>query len=212
MKPALIEAKIAEALEHEEANGTAREAVRSYFRMIGRPLPRAAENEAMTFITDYVRHVPALLRDGEAEARRRGLRQFREKVLDPAAWYWELADDVLPDHHGLMGVCDDAYCTLTLLQLMSDHCRDVSGTPLIGIDLTAANTSMRAIIGEPFASQLDNFVAEKFGGVRNDNVLAAMMRALAAAGPMMAQTRDPIWGNASTQEIVNARLGAMGVV
>ena len=207
-----IESKISEALAHEQAHGTARDAVRTFFQFIGRPLSRAAENEAMTFIIDYVRHVPALLKDGEAEARRRGIREFRTKVLDPSAWYWELADDVLPDHHGLMGVCDDAYCTLSLLQRISDHCRDTYGVPLIGIDLTVANMSMRAVIGEPFASQLDQFVAEKAGDMRANNVLAAVLRAVAAGGPMMAPDRDPIWGDASTKDIVNARLGAIGIV
>ena len=53
---------------------------------------------------------------------------------------------------------DDAYCSLTLLQAVSDNYRLMTGKHLFPDDLTAANQAMHRIIGEPYVSELDALV------------------------------------------------------
>ena len=206
-----IEHKIERAIEHERATNDVRTGVRQFVAMIGRPVTSQQEDEAVQFITEYVRHVPLLLREGKREAQRRNIAGL-DQVLSAASWYWELESDVIPDHLGLLGVTDDAYCSLSLLQRVSQRCRDESGTPLLADDLTPANLSMRALIGEPFATQLDGFVEEKLGTAAPANAFAAIMRAIAQLGPVMMRDHDPIWGDASIKDIVDVRMGAMGIV
>ena len=59
---------------------------------------------------------------------------------------------------GIIGLLDDAYCSLSSLQAVSDHYQLQAGKYLFPDDLTAANQVMRKIIGEPYASDLDRLV------------------------------------------------------
>jgi hypothetical protein len=79
-------------------------------------------------------------------------------ILEMVESYWFEGDDIIPDDLGVIGLLDDAYCSLTSLQAVSDHYRLQSGKFLFPDDLTAANRAMRKIIGEPYASDLDRVV------------------------------------------------------
>ncbi|MBI4499939.1 MAG: hypothetical protein HY700_02140 [Gemmatimonadetes bacterium] len=93
---------------------------------------------------------------------------------------------------------------------MSANLHARAGRPLISLDLSQANAIARHLIGEPFAAQLDMIVGQIMGGPIVHAVFDALYR-IGASMPTF-NTPDPIWGNASVDEIVNARLGAMGIV
>jgi hypothetical protein len=92
---------------------------------------------------------------------------------------------------------------------MSANWQQRSGRPLISLDLAPANRHARLLIGEPFASQLDMRVQQVMGGPSVQSMLEMPMR-VGVAMPTF-NVPDPIWGNASIDEIVNTRLGAMGI-
>jgi hypothetical protein len=81
-----------------------------------------------------------------------------EQILDMVRSYWAQDLDVIPDHLGIIGLLDDAYCSLTSLQAVSDHYQLQTGKYLFPDDLSTANRLMRRIIGDPYVTDLDHFV------------------------------------------------------
>jgi uncharacterized membrane protein YkvA (DUF1232 family) len=160
----------------------------------------------VNFVQQYIEHVPALLEATEAAARQAGLLQQVTPLLEVAEHYWFTSEDLIPDRLGLVGLSDDAYVTLSLVQAISALYAQQVGRPLLTLDLTQANRIVRWLIGEPGASQLDVIVAQALQGPLVQQVMAM----LPSLGYTL-QTPDPIWGNASIDEIVSTRLGAMGV-
>lgn len=207
----MIRSKISKAMKHENRNHTVADAIVGLGAQNGRRLTQAQVDEALTFIKEYVDHVPQFLSEGRKQAKKYNVHEM-ENILSSASWYWALEDDVIPDRIGLLGILDDAYFSLCLLQGLSDQSLETKGVTLLPIDLKPANKNMRMLIGEPAASQLDMIVAEKLGTPNLMNAISAIASSAIAAGAMFASGPDPMWGNATMDEVVNARLGAMGVV
>jgi hypothetical protein len=207
----MIRKKISKAMKHEDQYHTVASAIAELGAQTGRRLTKAQINEVLTFIKEYVDHVPLFLSEGRKQAKRYKIPEM-ENVLSSASWYWALEEDVIPDRIGLLGIMDDAYYSLSLLQGFSDQALQMKGLALLPIDLKPANNNMRMLIGEPAASQLDMVVAEKLGVPNMLNAISAIASSAMAAGPIFSTGPDPMWGNATMDEVVNARLGAMGVV
>ncbi|MGD8930736.1 MAG: hypothetical protein PVI22_17370, partial [Lysobacterales bacterium] len=87
-----------------------------------------------------------------------GLEDEMQRIIEMVTSYWVEGDDVIPDELGAIGLLDDAYCSLSSLQAVSDHYRLQTGKHLFPNDLNAANRAVRRIIGEPYASELDRIV------------------------------------------------------
>ena len=103
---------------------------------------------AVGFVVEYVEHVPAYLRDGLEAARMVGREEEMATVIREATEYWLAEADIIPDRLGLLGVLDDAYYSLTLMQAVSDRYEEEVGRALFSRNLKAANASMRNLIGE----------------------------------------------------------------
>jgi hypothetical protein len=207
----MIRKKIKKAMKHEDKNNTVAHAIIALAVQNGRQLTQPEVEEALTFIKEYVEHVPYFLSEGRKKAIEHNVHEM-ESVLSSASWYWELEHDVIPDRMGLLGIIDDAYCSLCMLQALSDQSVQQKGVALLPMDLKLANQGMRMFIGEPAASQLDMIVAEQLGATNLINAINAIAASAMAAGPMFSSGPDPMWGNDRIDDIVNARLGAMGVV
>ena len=161
------------------------------------------------FVRGYVEHVPYYLEQGAAGARSVGLSTEMDQMLGELEAYWFEDEDLMPDRLGLLGLMDDAYASLLLLQSMSDYCSASFGRPLLGQNLTQLNQAMRQLIGAPVASQLEQRVGVTVGQAMMQRIL---MQVAQRAPMALGGGPDPIYGNASIKEIVDARLGAMGVV
>jgi uncharacterized membrane protein YkvA (DUF1232 family) len=110
------------------------------------------------FVSAYIDQVPYMMKVAWTAALNVGLQSQMQQILDMVESYWIEGDDVIPDELGIIGLLDDAYCSLTSLQAVSDHYRLQTGKHLFPSDLGAANRAMRKIIGEPYASELDRIV------------------------------------------------------
>jgi uncharacterized membrane protein YkvA (DUF1232 family) len=110
------------------------------------------------FVSAYIKQVPYMMKVAWTAALNVGLQLQMRRILDMVESYWVEGDDVIPDELGVIGLLDDAYCSLTSLQSVSDHYRLQTGKHLFPNDLGAANRAMRKIIGEPYASELDRIV------------------------------------------------------
>jgi uncharacterized membrane protein YkvA (DUF1232 family) len=121
--------------------------------------PELAELERGThFVIGYIEQVPYMLKVAGTAAVNVGLEAEMDMILEMVRSYWIQDHDVIPDQLGLIGLLDDAYCSLTSLQAVSDHYQLQTGKYLFPDDLTAANRVMRKIIGEPYVTDLDRMV------------------------------------------------------
>lgn len=206
-----VERQIEEAVSDEARSGRLRRALLEHAEQQGRSADEGDLDSAVGFVVDYVRHVPGLFRGGLETARIAGLEAEMSAVLESAASYWALAEDIIPDRLGLLGVLDDAYCSLTLLQALSDRHEEETGRRLFTPDLEAANQAMRRLIGEPIASQLDMYVGSKFDA----DPMVQMARALTAVsreGQGLQLPEGPaIWGGTPVDEVVRSHLGPVGL-
>ena len=110
------------------------------------------------FILAYLEQVPYMMKIAWTSACTVGLEKEMKRILDMVVSYWIEGDDVIPDYLGVIGLLDDAYCSLTSLQAVSDHYRLLTGKHLFPADLTSANNAMHQIIGEPYVTELDHIV------------------------------------------------------
>jgi hypothetical protein len=110
------------------------------------------------FVLGYVQQVPYMMKIAWTAASNVGLETVMEKVLAMVTSYWEQEDDIIPDDLGVIGLLDDAYCSLSSLQAVSDHFQLQTGKYLFPDNLSSANKVMRKIIGEPYATNLDQLV------------------------------------------------------
>ena len=198
---------IEKAVADEEQTGHLAGAVERVARQNGVHPDQQAIQGVVAFIREYIEYVPQYLEQGSAAAQQLGLQNEWAQMAGALEAYWFDPNDVIHDHLGLLGVTDDAYASLLLLQSVSDYCQATSARPLLQQNLTAVNQAIRGFIGEPGASVLDQQVAITLTTAG----MQRMMGQIVNQGFQFSQP-DPVWSNASMDEIVTARLGAIGVV
>jgi uncharacterized membrane protein YkvA (DUF1232 family) len=210
MQTQAIRQQIAGAVSHEQQTGTLAALVQQFAQSHGvNPTP-AAVGGTVTFIREYIEHAPALLEAVAAAAEEAGVSRDVFPILQAAEQYFLAPFDFIPDHLGLLGLMDDAYLTHKLIQGVADNYRNQTGKVLLPLpmDLTKVNMAFRNLIGEPLATQLDGAVAATFASPLIQQALSQV----SMLGPSLGMSQDPIWGNASIDEIVDVRMGAMGIV
>jgi uncharacterized membrane protein YkvA (DUF1232 family) len=208
MNPGQMIKQIDAAIADEQQSHGLRNIMVQVAQMNGlRPTSKELD-EAVQFVSDYIRHVPLLLLAIHGAAQKVGAQESIEPLLEACENYWNTGFDIIPDHLGLVGYTDDAYYVLSILQAIAERHRQADGNPLMNMQLTPMNRTMRGLIGEPYATVLDSAVATALAAPGLD----AMLRNLLQFSGRPLVDRDPIWGNASVDEIVNARMGALGIV
>jgi uncharacterized membrane protein YkvA (DUF1232 family) len=144
----------------EEKAGRLHQRIQQVLHLFGIRNPESEAEGLFQWIVEYVEFVPHLMEEGLASARDVGLGTEVEKILGAAESYWLEPNDIIPDHQGLLGIVDDAYCSLSLLDGVSRWCRQKTGKSLLIEDFSASNNFARNIIGEPNATDLDRLVRD----------------------------------------------------
>jgi uncharacterized membrane protein YkvA (DUF1232 family) len=203
---------IEEAVVVENNTGNLAGAIRQTAVLRGIQLSPSQVTDLVKFVREYVEHAPALLDQISATTKKAGIFNQVKPILEAAEEYFFAPIDVIPDYLGLLGLIDDAYLTHSLVQAISNIYQTNSGGTLLPLDLTQVNQFIRNLIGEPQASMLDAGVATVLNGAAFQQSLNPFLQLSPGTMFDMAGDPDPIWGNASIDEIVDTRLGAMGVV
>ncbi len=159
MDTSTIEAKIAEHCGERTATGDLHDLLAVVAERNGIQPDEPELERGTRFVIGYVEQVPYMMKIARTAAANVGLQQAMGHILELVSSYWVQDRDVIPDHLGIVGLLDDAYCSMTSLQAVSDHFQLQTGKYLFPDDLSAANRVMRKIIGEPYASELDRFVS-----------------------------------------------------
>lgn len=160
------------------------------------------------FVYNYIEQVPYLLTVAWTSARNVGLETEVERILKMVESYWIEDDDVIPDSLGIFGLLDDAYCSLSSMQTVSDLYRAQTGKFLFPDDLTSANKIMHKIIGEPFTSQLDEIVSKAISDARVGEAVKLL------ASPERQQLIDSqatIWNHGPVSELPVSQLTSLGL-
>ena len=161
-----------------------------------------------SFICNYLEQVPYLLVVAWTSARNVGLESEVHSILEMVQSYWMEDDDVIPDSLGIIGLLDDAYCSLLSMQTISDLYRMQSGKYLFPDNLTPANIIMRKIIGEPFATDLDNIVRSAI----DDACISESVKSLASPEKQrLIDSQATIWNHGPVSEFPVSQLSGLGL-
>jgi hypothetical protein len=112
----------------------------------------------LPFIQAYIQRTPDLLDAAHAAASAAGVGPGMQPIFNAALKYWEEPADLVPDDLGLLGLLDDAYLSLRLLESVSLVQKAKTGRPLLSVDLEVVNRRARQLLGEPTATRLDELV------------------------------------------------------
>lgn len=171
--------------------------------------PDPAEIErGIRFVLGYIEQVPYMLKVAMTAAANVGLEAEMDKILSMVRSYWAQDLDVIPDHLGVIGLLDDAYCSLTSLQAVSDHFQLQTGKYLFPDDLTAANKVMRKIIGDPYVTDLDRFVTN---AVNEAGVMEAVKSLASPDKQAFFASQANIWNHGPAGEMPAGHLGGLGL-
>ena len=174
MDTRLIESMIAELRSDGSAESDLRDLLAAVAESQGVPASEEDLEGGARFIIAYLEQVPYMMKVAWTAASNVGLEVQMSRILEKVNSYWDEGNDIIPDDLGAVGLLDDAYCSLTSLQSVSDHYRLQTGKYLFPDDLTAANRAMRKIIGEPYASELDLLVAQSMAEARLIEAVTSM--------------------------------------
>lgn len=162
-----------------------------------------------SFVYNYIEQVPYLLTVAWTSAKTVGLEREIESVLDMVISYWVEGDDVIPDSMGIVGVLDDAYCSLLSMQTMSDYFQLQTGKYLFPDDLTSANDIMRKIIGEPYATELDSIVNK---AMQTAHIKQAVKALASPEKQQLFEKHANIWNHGPVNEVPIAQMAKLGLI
>jgi len=129
-------------------------------------LPPAARLQTLlAFVDEYVAHVPRLL-----QALERAAREARQEVLLAPLVGRIRASYSLRPKEGMVSLLDRTYYVQRLVEEINDRFLLMAGAPLLTLDMTTANLIIHALIGEPYANQLDAEAANTAAHIMNLHV------------------------------------------
>ena len=161
-----------------------------------------------SFIYNYIEQVPYLLTVAWTSARNVGLETEVIRILEMVESYWIEDDDVIPDNLGIFGLLDDAYCSLSSMQKVSDLYRMQTGKYLFPDDLTAANRIMGKIIGEPYTSQLDEIVSKAVAEARVEQAVKLLS---SPEKQQLIDSQATIWNHGPVSKMPVSQLIGLGL-
>jgi hypothetical protein len=196
-----ISAKIKASLEDERENGRLATQVRAVAASNGHAIKDGQVQEVVAFVETYVQAVPELMHEALQSVRGTVLERPLHDLLSLAQDYWREANDLIPEHHGLIGVLDDAYCTWKIVEHISDRCQREVGRPLFAHNLAAHNRLASALLGAQVVSQLEALIAQRIA-TQQDPLVALVqqlssMAAWPAAMPVSMYINHPMYGTAT---------------
>jgi len=112
----------------------------------------------MTFITSYIESLPSCLRLVTAVSKRLGFFDYAAPFLHLAEDYFLQPPAVLPQDGGLAGLLDKAFLAHRLLEEVNDHHIKHLQRPLLPLDMTEANIIVHHLLGDEFATRLEQLV------------------------------------------------------
>jgi uncharacterized membrane protein YkvA (DUF1232 family) len=203
-KLAEIHSLIDEAKRNERKTGVLYRAVLELARQNGENINALQAGKVIDFVTGYIEQVPALMSVVENAAMANDKEADVRPLLDAIEDFFLAPDDIIPDHFGLAGLLDDAYLAHTLLAEAAKDLAPESGPRFLPEEADRANRFIRRLIGEPFASILDDHVASTIDAL--DGVQSAGRLLIEFARLEITTIIDSLGFNTRVTEITGVRI------
>jgi len=175
---------IADALRREAETGALhRELEQRVTELGGKLLLPEDEPVAalMSFVTSYIRSVPSCLRLVAAVSTRQGFYDYAAPFLHLAEDYFLSPPEELQGHGGLGALLDEAFLAHRLLEEVNDHHIRHLRRPLLPVDMTEANIIVHHLLGDRFATRLEQLVQFTAAQLLNREYVWDEARRLSAA-------------------------------
>ena len=195
-----IRTQIKEGKIIEQQTGVLHRAVVNLAELNGVRITELQVKKIIDFVTEYIERAPALMTIIEEAAVMNGAQPDVQPILSVTENYFLAADDIIPDHYGLVGLLDDAYLTHMLMEAISNRYKSQTGKALLPIGAHETNTFIRRLIGEPFVSMLDEHVVTTLDGLSEKQNINQILVALAQIN--LSSVPESMWGNAPVTEII----------
>ncbi len=209
MDTSSIESIISECIAEHAADHELRDLLALVAERNGRNAECQDLELAIRFVSSYINQAPYMMKVAWTASGSIGLENEMEQILAVVQSYWEQDDDIIPDNLGMIGLLDDAYCSLCTLQAVSDHFQLQTGKYLFPDDLSAANRIMRKIIGEPYATDLDRLVMNT---MRESRVVDSMKRLASTEKQMDFARQSTIWNHGPAGDLGVSALSGIGLL
>jgi hypothetical protein len=161
----------------------------------------------MLFITDYVESVPGCLSLVSAVSKRLGFYDYAAPFLHLAEDYFLQPPDELPADGGLEALLDEAFLAHRLLEEVNDHHIRHLQRPLLPVDMTEANIIVHHLLGDEFATRLEQLVQFTAAQLLQREHVWERLRSLPGAEPAPGPTL-PCNNLAGTAQQIRLRLAS----
>lgn len=209
MNTAYIETMIAEKCGEPDAEMDISELLGGVADRQGREVSPDDLKRGARFVCRYIELVPYMMKVARTAAGNVGLMDPMDRILEVVESYWLEGEDIIPDQLGIIGLLDDAYCSLTSMQMVSDHYQLQTGKYLFPDDLTSANKAMRTIIGEPYSSDLDRMVTST---MQSAGLIDAVKTLASPEKKLDFDQRSTIWNHGPARDIDLQELDELGLL
>ena len=181
-------------------------------KVSGQPLDMNGANVICEIVINYIEQVPRYMEEGMKYAEKMGLAEEVGQMMSELEFYWFQEEDLIPDYLGLIGITDDAYASMYLLQSLSDYCSEMYGHPLMNADYTDANQFIRNIIGDEIASLLEQKVANTIRSSFNNRAVSELYDNIFTSNFRFPESNDNYISQFTHDIGINYQFGAMGVM
>ena len=176
-----IKETIRVALLQEEESGQLRQNLAQEVPLLRDKLV-LPENEPvlalMEFVTNYVESVPGCLHLVTALSKEFGFYDYAAPFLHMAEDYFLQPPNALPQDGGLEALLDEAFLAHRLLEEVNDHHIRHLQRPLVPLDMTEANIIVHHLLGDAFATSLEQLVQFAAGQLLGKEYVWDQIRAL----------------------------------
>ncbi len=111
------------------------------------------------FVCRYIEQLPVALRTANASAREEHIENLILPVTQAVENFFTRECELSQDG-GLLALLDRAYLGHRLLEEMNDHLHLRLGRFILHVDMTEANTVAHQLLGDAYAGELENVVAQ----------------------------------------------------
>jgi hypothetical protein len=177
-----IQEIISQAKAHEEKTNNLHKLVSSHLDDIHHSIEITDKDEVnalYNFAQAYIEHVPTFITELRDNAEKMGISTAIEKIVSVAEEFFiHPPTEITADHIGMDAILDEAYLAHRLMEELNDVFLLHHGLLLIPQDMITANLIIHAMIGDPFAGDLDELVInmiEPLAEALNDDALKALL-------------------------------------
>ncbi|MCH7507081.1 MAG: hypothetical protein IID60_07260 [Proteobacteria bacterium] len=209
MDTSRIEAMIAQQCNEPHCQTELHDLLAAVAERHGRSAQADDLDNGTRFILGYIKQVPYMMKVAWTAACNVGLEDEMEQILEVAQTYWLEANDIIPDELGVIGLLDDAYCSLSSFQAVSDHYQLQTGKYLFPDNLSSANKVMRKIIGEPYATDLDLIVLTT---MQQTGLIDAMKSFASEEKQLYFLSHSTIWNHGPAGKMETDDLAGLGLL